>query len=109
MKLLILTILIALFGGGCQSANVASRFPCFDAWSVTASGSTALWNPSPEIARTMLAQIPPDQVVACWHKDPSGLVTLLAEGSDKSHNVYEFSLKDGKYGLVSTGFIVTAD
>lgn len=91
---------------GCASSPVQTA-PCFDGWSIDASGSSKLWSPGAGQAAKLRAIDPQGEPVACYHMMPSGEIIVLTSGEGDIHSYHASPTSDG-YVLGVTGTVITA-
>ena len=90
---------------GC-STNFRSSFPCHDGWTTDNSGKSQAWIPSPEDVEKLSVFYSDSDIAVCYHKMPSGLVTILLKANADRKFVSLMPSGD-TYEMVESGFLIT--
>jgi hypothetical protein len=80
--------------------RAVAELPCSDRWSDDGSGLSVLWEPTPEAVEAVSAQLPIDRKIGCWHRNPSGRITVVS--ADREGNRWATEFRSGPNGIVRT-------
>ncbi len=106
--LIVLSVLLIVACGTKQRPDT-SMLPCYEGWTVDASGKSVVWQPTQKFWDELVSQIPKGRTVDCWHKMPDG--RFLIPNVDSSGNAYVNTFKEinGVYKMILEEYLVSSD